>query len=394
MTVVFREEAGRLTAWLMRILDDFETAEEIVQEALIAALEEWSAEGIPETPRAWLRTVARRKAIDRVRREIRFREKLALLYEPTPREDHDNRLELIFMCCHPALAREAQIALTLRAVCGLTTAQIARAFLVPEATLAQRIVRAQRKITTARVPYRVPSDEELDQRLGQVLAVLYLTFNEGYLSAGGDEPARRDVAEDAAWLAELLAKLFPREPEVLGLLALMRLMLARDKTRFDSAGELVLLREQDRTRWDHAAIGEAVSILERAAALHRPGAYQLQAAIAACHAQAPTWVDTDWPQILILYEYEMLLRITPTPIARLNHAVAVRFVIGPEQALRLVDPLANELGAYHLFHAVRADLLNALGGREEARRAELRALELTRNRAEQSLLRRRLDNVC
>lgn len=392
MTVVFREEAGRLTAWLMRILDDFETAEEIVQEALIAALEQWSAEGIPETPRAWLRTVARRKAIDRVRREIRFREKLALLYEPTPREDHDNRLELIFMCCHPALAREAQIALTLRAVCGLTTAQIARAFLVPEATLAQRIVRAQRKITTARVPYRVPSDEELDQRLGQVLAVLYLTFNEGYLSAGGDEPARRDVAEDAAWLAELLAKLFPREPEVLGLLALMRLMLARDKTRFDSAGELVLLREQDRTRWDHAAIGEAVSILERAAALHRPGAYQLQAAIAACHAQAPTWVDTDWPQILILYE--MLLRITPTPIARLNHAVAVRFVIGPEQALRLVDPLANELGAYHLFHAVRADLLNALGGREEARRAELRALELTRNRAEQSLLRRRLDNVC
>lgn len=392
MTVVFREEAGRLTAWLMRILDDFETAEEIVQEALIAALEQWSAEGIPETPRAWLRTVARRKAIDRVRREIRFREKLALLYEPTPREDHDNRLELIFMCCHPALAREAQIALTLRAVCGLTTAQIARAFLVPEATLAQRIVRAQRKITTARVPYRVPSDEELDQRLGQVLAVLYLTFNEGYLSAGGDEPARRDVAEDAAWLAELLAKLFPREPEVLGLLALMRLMLARDKTRFDSAGELVLLREQDRTRWDHAAIGEAVSILERAAALHRPGAYQLQAAIAACHAQAPTWVDTDWPQILILYE--MLLRITPTPIARLNHAVAVRFVIGPEHALRLVDPLANELGAYHLFHAVRADLLNALGGREEARRAELRALELTRNRAEQSLLRRRLDNVC
>ena len=395
MATVFREEAGRLTAWLLRLLDDFPTAEEIVQDALVAALEQWSIDGIPESPRAWLRTVARRKAIDSVRRDVRFRERLPLLFDATGQRDEgerDNRLELIFMCCHPALAREAQIALTLRAICGLTTAQIARAFLVPEPTVAQRIVRAQRKIASAGIRYRIPTEDELDSRLAEVLAVLYLTFNEGYLSAVGDEPARHDVAEDAAWLAELLARLYPTEPEVLGLLALMRLMLARHKTRFDAQGELVLLREQDRTQWDRAAIGEAVALLQRAAALHKPGPYQLQAAIAACHAEAPTSSQTDWPQILVLYE--MLLRCAPTPIGRLNHAVAVRFAVGPQHALALVDALTNDLDGYHLFHAVRADLLHALGQTVDARAAERRALELTRNPAEQSLLRRRLEAAC
>jgi RNA polymerase sigma-70 factor (ECF subfamily) len=376
----------------VRTLGDFPLAEEIVQEALVAALEQWPIDGIPRSPRAWLRTVARRTAVDRIRREIRLREKLASLDEPELQDESDNRLELIFMCCHPALAREAQIALTLRAVCGLTTAQIASAFLVPESTVAQRIVRAQRKIATAGIPYRIPRDDELDARLSQVLAVLYLTFNEGYLSASGDEPARREVAEDAAWLAQLLAKLFPREPEVLGLLALMKLQLARARTRFDAAGELVLLGDQDRSRWDHAAIVEATAMLERAAALKHPGAYQLQAAIAACHAEAASHTATDWPQILLLYE--MLLQVAPSPIARLNHAIVLRYVVGVEAALAHVEVLRGNLDGYHLFHAVRADLLHALGQHDLAQTAERRALALTRNRAEQSLLRHRLENAC
>jgi RNA polymerase sigma factor (sigma-70 family) len=393
VAAVFREEAGRLTAWLVGTLGDFATAEEIVQDALVAALEQWSIDGIPDSPRAWLRTVARRRAIDRVRRDIRLREKLQRLEGDGTEPEAYNRLELIFVCCHPALAIEAQVALTLRAVCGLTTAQIASAFLVSERTVAQRIVRAQRKIAAAGIPYRIPRDDELDGRLSQVLAVLYLTFNEGYLSAAGIAPARRDVAEDAAWLTQLLVQLFPGEPEPLGLLALMRLHLARAAPRFNCAGELVLLREQDRQRWDRAAIRDAIAILERAAALRRPGPYQLQAAIAACHAEASSWEDTDWPQIVILYD--MLLRHAPTPIARLNRAVALRHVAGPAAALAEVEPLAASLAGYHLFHAVRADLLGALGFPERAHDAEARALDLTRNPAEQSLLRRRLaEDAC
>jgi RNA polymerase sigma-70 factor (ECF subfamily) len=376
-----------LTAWLVRTLGDFGSAEEIVQDALLAALEQWSVDGTPASPQAWLRTVARRRAIDRVRREIRFREKLAELETPLPQEP-DNRLELIFLCCHPALPIESQLALTLRAVCGLTTTQIARAFLVPEATVAQRIVRAQRKIAATRIPYRMPRDDELDARLAQVLSVLYLTFNEGYLSAGGNEPARLEVAEDAVWLAELLAKLFPREPEVLGLLALMRLHLARARARFDADGQLVLLRDQDRRLWNGALIAQAVACLERAGALRRPGQYQLQAAIAACHAEAPSRAATDWPQILILYD--LLIRMAPSPIARLNRAVALSEVVGPEAALREVQSLASELDGYHLWHAVYAELALAVGQRETARAAELRALELTNNPAEQGLLKRRL----
>jgi RNA polymerase sigma-70 factor (ECF subfamily) len=392
VAAVFREEAGRLTAWLVRTLGDFPVAEEIVQDALVAALEQWSVEGIPGSPRAWLQTVARRRAIDRLRREIRFREKLARLDLPVPQEP-DNRLELIFTCCHPALAPESQIALTLRAVCGLTTAQIASAFVVSEATVAQRLVRARRKIAQAGIPYRIPREDELDTRLAQVLSVLYLTFNEGYLSGGGPSAARREVAEDAAWLAELLTQLYPRQPEVLGLLALMGLHLARAPARFDAYGELVLLRDQDRRLWNRAAISQAVAILERAAALHRTGPYQLQAAIAACHAEAESWAATDWPQILILYD--MLLRLEPSPVAMLSRAVALRYVAGPKAALAEVDRLENTLDGYHLWHAVRADLLDALGRRDKANAAERRALSLTHNPAEQSLLRRRVGaDVC
>jgi RNA polymerase sigma-70 factor (ECF subfamily) len=344
-------------------------------------------QGIPESPRAWLQTVARRRAIDRLRREIRFKEKLAQLDLPIPGET-DNRLELIFTCCHPALAPESQIALTLRAVCGLTTVQIARAFMLSESTVAQRIVRARRKIAQAGIPYRVPRDDELDARLSVVLSVLYLTFNEGYLSGGGQSAARREVAEDAAWLAELLAGLFPTHAEVLGLLALMRLHLARAAARFDLDGELVLLRDQDRARWDQVAIADAVGLLERAGALRQPGEYQLQAAIAACHAEASSWADTDWPQILILYD--MLVRIAPSPVARLNRCVALRYVVGAEAALFAAEQLGPSLGGYYLWHAVRADLLRTLGQRLVAQAAEQRALELTSNPAEQSLLRRRL----
>jgi RNA polymerase sigma factor (sigma-70 family) len=391
VAAVFREEAGRLTAWLVRILDDFATAEEIVQDALLAALEQWPVQGIPESPRAWLQTVARRRAVDSLRREVRYREKLAELDRPIPQEP-DNRLELIFMCCHLALAPEAQVALTLRAVCGLSTAEIASAFLVSEATLAQRLVRAKRKIAAAAIPYKLPRDDELDARIGQVLAALYLMFNEGYLASRGGAPARRDIAEDAAWLADLLVKLFPREPEAIGLLALMRLHLARAEARFDDDGQLVLLRDQERAQWDAHAVAEAIALIEQAAALRRPGPYQLQAAIAACHAEAPSWDQTDWRQILILYD--MLVSLAPSPITRLNRAVALRQVAGPSVALAEVRPLRAELDGYHLFHAIYAELLEEVGEHELARAEKIRALELTHNPAEQSLMRHRLAASC
>jgi RNA polymerase sigma factor (sigma-70 family) len=384
---VFREEAGRITAWLVRILDDFSVAEDSVQDALVAALEQWPAQGIPECPRAWLQTVARRRAIDSIRREVRYREKLVELDQPIPQEP-DNRLELIFLCCHPALAPDAQIALTLRAVCGLSTAEIASAFLVSEAALAQRIVRARRKIAAAGIPYRIPREDELNARLNQVLSVLYLMFNEGYLASGMAAAARRDIAEDAAWLAELMSYLFPSEPEALGLLALMRLHLARADARFRANGDLVLLRDQNRRCWDQALIARGITLIEQAGAMHKPGPYQLQAAIAACHAEAPSWQATDWRQILLLYE--VLLELAPSPIGRLNRAVALRQVAGPAVALREVQALATPLDGYHLWHAVYADLLHELGQRERARAAELRALALTSNPAEQSLLRCRL----
>ncbi len=386
VAAVFREETGLLTASLVRILGDFDVAEEIVQDALLVALERWPVEGIPKRPGAWLLTVARRRAIDQLRRDARYREKLAELDLARPSEA-DDRLRLIFTCCHPALSREAQVALTLRAICGFTTSEIARGFLTSEAAVAKRIVRARRKIVDAKIPYRVPRAEDLEERLGEVLAVLYLMFNEGYLASGGNTPARRDLAEDAAWLAALLVRLLPGEPEPLGLLALMRLHLARAEARFDAAGELVLLRDQDRSRWDRRQIAAGIALLEEAGRQRRPGPYQLQAAIVACHAEAPTWAETDWPQIVVLYD--MLLRYTPSPVVRLNRAVALRQVAGVEAALAEINALADALDGYHLFHAVRAELLHDFGQREEARAAELRARDLTANPAERALLERR-----
>jgi len=390
VAAVFREEAGRLVAGLVRFLGDFDLAEELVQEALLSAVETWPGSGIPDNPAAWLTTTARRKAIDRLRRDSRYREKLVLLAgSPVPAaSEPDDRLRLIFTCCHPALAREAQLALTLRAVCGLTTTQIARAFLATETAMAQRIVRAKRKIVEAGIPYRVPAREELTGRLREVLAVLYLLFNEGYLASGGPEPDRRDLSADAEWLASLLAGLLPEEPEVLGLLALMRLHLARAGSRFDAEGRLILLPDQDRSSWDQEAIAAAGRLIERAAGLGRPGPYQLQAAIAALHAEAPTFAETDWEEIVALYT--LLLVHQPSPVVRLNRAIALRHLEGAEAALAEVDAVAAELDSYHLLHATRAQLLRDLRRAGEARTADEAALRLTQNPAEQALLRQRL----
>jgi RNA polymerase sigma-70 factor (ECF subfamily) len=309
--------------------------------------------------------------------------------EPFAPVEPDDRLRLIFTCCHPALSREAQLALTLRAVCGFTTTQIAHAFVVSEAAVAQRLARARRKIVTAGIPYRVPEPDELDERLTQVLAVLYLMFNEGYLASGDGPPTRRDLTAEAAALTGLLGTLYPRHAETLGLHALIRLHLARAGSRFTAENDLVLLPDQDRGRWDRPMIVDALDLLARAGALHRPGPYQLQAAIVACHTEAETWPDTDWPQILALYD--LLLAYSPSPVVRLNRAVAVHHVAGPATALGELDTLAAELDGYHLYHAVRGHVLVELGRREQARAAELRALALTANRAEQSLLRRRMN---
>jgi RNA polymerase sigma-70 factor (ECF subfamily) len=286
------------------------------------------------------------------------------------------------------LSREAQVALTLRAVAGLTTIEIARAFITSEATIAQRIVRAKRKIVEAKIPYRVPAERDMGERLEEVLAVLYLMFNEGYLATAGDRASRRDLAEDAAWLAGLMVRLMPEEPEALGLLALMRLHLARAEGRFDSDGNLVLLQDQDRSRWDQQRIASAVVVLRRAAALRRSGPYQLQAAIAACHAEASSWAETDWRQIVALYD--VLLELMPSPVVRLNRAIARRYRDGAEAALPEVDALGETLDDYYLFHATRAELLRDLGREHEARAALTRALELTTNPAEGALLRKRL----
>ncbi|HKW78919.1 MAG TPA: sigma-70 family RNA polymerase sigma factor [Candidatus Limnocylindria bacterium] len=381
-----------MTAAMVRLLGDFDVAEDAVQDAVVTALERWPRDGIPENPGAWITTTARRRALDRVRRDARYREKLARLEEaptmrPTP-AIADERLDLIFTCCHPALAREAQLALTLRAVIGLTTAQIARAFLVPEATIAQRIVRAKRKIVDAKIPFRAPRREELSDRLDEVLAVLYLAFNEGYLATTSEAPERRDLAEDAEWLTSLLAQLLPEEPEVIGLLALMRLHLARAAARFDVAGRIVLLERQDRSRWDRRGMAEATALLQRALERDRVGKYQLQAAIAAAHAAAPTYEATDWARILGLYD--RLLAAWPSPVVRLNRSIAVARVAGPDAALRELEAIGDELERYHLFHAVRAEFLRGLGRTVEARQADQRALALAENPAERELLARRV----
>jgi RNA polymerase sigma-70 factor (ECF subfamily) len=376
---------------MVRVLGNFDVAEEVVQDSLVTALERWPEQGIPDNPAAWLMTTARRRAIDILRRDRRYAEKLALLEHSTLPGDPaeaDDRLRLIFTCCHPALPQDAQVALTLRAVAGFTTTEIAAAFLVAEATMAQRIVRAKRKIVAANIPYRMPDGPELPARLDAVLAVLYLMFNEGYLSRGAAAAMRRDLAEDALWLTSLVDRLLPNQPEVLGLVALMRLNLARSAARFDARGEMVLLPEQDRSLWDRDAIADGMRTLDTAALLRRPGPYQLQAAIAAVHAEARTWEATDWQQIVQLYD--ALLRLTDSPVVRLNRAIAVSHLAGPQVALGEVNDLAMSLGDYHLLHATRAELLDQLGERDQARAARLRALELCQNPAERALLARKL----
>jgi RNA polymerase sigma-70 factor (ECF subfamily) len=390
---VFREEAGRLTASLVRLLGDFDLAEELVADAVVEALEHWPRDGVPERPASWLLSTARRKGVDRLRRQAIYRKKLELvasLPQEPPREA-DERLRLIFTCCHPVLAREAQVALTLRAVVGLTTEEIARAFMVPEDTLAKRITRAKHKIVASGVPYRVPSPQDLGPRLDEVLTVIYLVFNEGYVTTAGVAPIRRDLARDAEWLASVLCHLLPQEPEALALLSLIRLHLARWPARLDAARRFVLLEDQDRSLWDRRAIAHAVQLIERAAAFRRPGRYLIEAMIAALHCEAKNWNATDWAQVLALYT--LLVEIDDSPVVALNRAIAQRYVEGPATALTTVNELADQLEGYHLFHATRAALLRDLGQPVEAAREDTAALALTRNSGERALLEDRLSRL-
>jgi len=390
---LYRDEATRIRAALAVRLGDVGLAEEAVQDAFIEAIEHWRDGQIPPNCGGWLATTARRKAIDRLRRARAGQEKLALLAATEPdtwREDEadDELLGMVFACCHPALPRESQIALTLRAVCGLSTAQIAAAFLATEPAMTQRLLRARKALRAAHADLRVPDPDELENRLAEVLAVVYLVFNEGYLASAGRQPARRDLAAQAVALTRLLHRLMPRESEVLGLLALLLLHESRARTRFDGWGRMIRLADQDRTRWNQELIDEAIRLLDRALALRAPGPYQVQAAIAALHAQAPDYEGTDWPQIRLLYD--RLQAMTPSPVVLLNRAVATRYVIGPEAALAEIDPLAGELDGYRLFHALRAGLLAGLGRDKEASKANERALALAANPAERELLARRL----
>jgi RNA polymerase sigma-70 factor, ECF subfamily len=389
---IFREEYGRVVAVLIRDLRDVELAEDALGDALAAALVAWPRQGVPEKPGAWLTTTARRKAIDRIRRERRLEQLLTDLETDEPPEDEgipDERLRLVFTCCHPALAPEAQIALTLKLVGGLTTQEIARAFLLSEATVAQRLVRAKRKVRAAGIPFRVPADHDLPDRLRTVLAVIYLVFNEGYSATGGDELTRPDLMAEAIRLGGILAALMPDEPEVLGLEALMMLHAARSDARTSADGDLVLLEDQDRTLWDSDRIARAVALLDRAIALRRPGPYQVQAAIAALHAEADRPEKTDWPQIAALYGG--LAVYQPSPVVELNRAVAVAMADGPGAGLALLDDLP--LDGYHLYHAARADLLRRLGRPADAQAAYRRAHELATNERERAFISRRLETV-
>ena len=393
---VFREEWGRSVAVLARATGDLALAEDAVQDAFATALERWP-DGAPRNPGAWILTVARNRALDRLRRErtlARKTELLARLEEVSLPDDMsalpDERLALMFACCHPALPSDVRVPLTLRMVGGLSTAEIARAFLVPEPTLSQRLVRAKRKIREAGIPLAVPADHDLPERLRSVLAVLYLVFNEGYASTAGDDLVRNDLCDEAIRLAKLLAVSMPDEPEALGLLALMLLHDSRREARTGGDGELVLLEEQDRGRWNRAQIEEGKRLLERALSFRRPGPYQLQAAIAAVHASAARPEETDWPQIAALYR-ELVL-VDPSPVVELNRAVAVAMATRPEEGLALVERIQG-LDRYHLLHAARADLLRQSGRRKEAAAAYERALALAPSPVERAFLQRRLSEV-
>jgi RNA polymerase sigma-70 factor (ECF subfamily) len=402
---VFRRESGRILAGLIRMSGSFDRAEEALQEALALALARWPVTGIPQNGAAWITAVAQRKLIDGARRDRTRLEKQDELRAdlerpstmPEPDEEAamhfpDDRLRLIFTCCHPALNPEARIALTLRTLGGLSTPEIAKAFLLPEATLAQRIVRAKRKILEARIPYEVPPPARLAERLASVQAVLYLIFNEGYAAASGDHLLRTDLCAEAIRLARMLCELMPEQPENLGLLALMLLHDSRREARV-RGGELITLEEQERTLWDRAAIDEGIALVGRALRCGAPGPYQLQAAIAALHAEAPTAAATDWPQIAALYE--KLFEYNPSRVIALNHAVAVAMGVGLETGLARIDALgaSGELDGYYLFHAARADILRRLGRRAEAAEAYRRALALATNAIERRFLERRLSEL-